>query len=255
MAACMCRATPKGLRSFKDENWASLRMAVTASALAGTYAAMPGISPQIPDFARCFVRSQLGYVAGDTGFSYVVGHGDAFPKQVHHRDACCTLAEDAAGDCGGEKCAPGPPCTHHTSVEKYCRAYQCPPLAHSAPAHMPHAHMHRLHRWHHSPEYAPASDAYVLRQRWHRTKEHALFSDACAVNSERCAAAASRSHSGGTEPTRMSSQEPWSGVPTSTTSSLTSARSTITPRLLSITMLASLQRSQHWLPPHRTCGT
>lgn len=80
-------------------------MAVTASAIAGTYAAVPGVFTEIPKFARCLVRSQLGYVAGDTRYSYVVGFGDSFPQQVHHRDACCTLEEDAAGDCGGEKCA------------------------------------------------------------------------------------------------------------------------------------------------------
>ena len=44
-------------------------------------------------------RSQMGYIAGDTGYSYVVGYGRSWPEQVHHRDSACTLKEDAAGDC------------------------------------------------------------------------------------------------------------------------------------------------------------
>jgi hypothetical protein len=101
----ICRHTPKGLRTFKDENWASLRMAVTASAVAATYASIPNVTADTAVAARCLARSQLRYVAGDAGISYMVGFGKRHPQQVHHRDACCTMQEDAAGVCGGEKCA------------------------------------------------------------------------------------------------------------------------------------------------------
>lgn len=80
-------------------------MAMTASALGVVYAAVEGQDSATAMHSRCLARSQLRYVVGDTGFSYVAGYGTAFPQQIHHRDAACTLAEDESGDCGGEKCA------------------------------------------------------------------------------------------------------------------------------------------------------
>ena len=55
---------------------------------------------------------QVGYVLGDTGRSYVVGLGEDFPQQPHHRDSACTLAEDAQGLC--DRCASLTClCSHH----------------------------------------------------------------------------------------------------------------------------------------------
>lgn len=136
ICAHFCRHTPQGLRTFKDENWASLRMAVTASAIASTYASIAHVDVETAMHARCLARSQLRYVAGDTGRSYVVGFGEKYPTQVHHRDACCTLEEDKEGLCsgGGSVSAAVTPfcgkkptllqgCVHHLSCES---AHQSP---------------------------------------------------------------------------------------------------------------------------------
>ena len=36
---------------------------------------------------RAYASGQIGYMLGDnpSGFSYVVGYGDNFPKQPHHK--------------------------------------------------------------------------------------------------------------------------------------------------------------------------
>lgn len=59
------------------------------------YADLPGLSPHQRRTARCLARSQLGYVLGDTGRSFVVGYGKRYPQHVQHRDSACTLEEDA----------------------------------------------------------------------------------------------------------------------------------------------------------------
>ena len=102
-------------------------MAMTASALAVVYATVEGQDTGTAMHSRCLARSQLRYVAGDTGYSYIAGVGEAFPQQIHHRDAACTLAEDESGDCGGEKCAPvhlqkGSPATLQCSAWMRSRA-------------------------------------------------------------------------------------------------------------------------------------
>jgi hypothetical protein len=131
------RATPKGLRTFSTEKWASLRMAVTASAIAGVYAALPGQHEGTAAHSRCLARSQLRYVVGDTGFSYIAGFGPAYPTQVHHRDAACTLEEDASGDCGGEKCADSrfymPASAPHAATAVTCQ-YCCAQRSHVSKA-------------------------------------------------------------------------------------------------------------------------
>jgi hypothetical protein len=99
-AAC-CSSSPKGLRFYDGQTWASLRLATFSSFTALSYASLPGVPPAEATAARCLARSQLGYVAGDTGRSYIVGVGTDPPQQVHHRDAACTLDEDAAGFCEG----------------------------------------------------------------------------------------------------------------------------------------------------------
>jgi hypothetical protein len=85
-------------------NWASLRLATVSSFTAMTLTTFPGVSEELKAQAFCLARSQMGYVVGDTGFSYVVGFGPTYAKQVHSRDAACTLDEDAQGLC--DRCAP-----------------------------------------------------------------------------------------------------------------------------------------------------
>lgn len=39
--------------------------------------------------AVCWATKQVGYILGDTGFSYLVGYGTNYPRQPHHRAASC----------------------------------------------------------------------------------------------------------------------------------------------------------------------
>jgi hypothetical protein len=82
------------------EEWAFTRVATASAFTAATYASFPGVkNTTYGTKALCYARAQLGYLVGDTGFSYVVGFGNRFPMQVHHRDSTCTLEEDNAGEC------------------------------------------------------------------------------------------------------------------------------------------------------------
>jgi hypothetical protein len=66
------------------------RVATASAFAAATCASFPGAQGMKSDTrALCCARSQLGYVAGDTGFSYVVGFGDKYPLQarVHLRNS------------------------------------------------------------------------------------------------------------------------------------------------------------------------
>jgi hypothetical protein len=107
-----CRASPKGMRTYTGFMWASLRLATYSAYTAGHLATYPGVAPEMATKLFCYVRSQMGYIVGDTGFSYVVGYGSKYPTQVHHRDAACTMEEDAAGKC--DRCDPlsSPPSLH-----------------------------------------------------------------------------------------------------------------------------------------------
>ena len=81
-----------GLRMHKDAMLAPLPNAAAAAHIALMYADIKGLSPDNALQARCYARSQLGYILGDTGRSYVVGVGREPPQQSHHRDASCTFA-------------------------------------------------------------------------------------------------------------------------------------------------------------------
>lgn len=133
-AAC-CRATEKGLRQHPKEKWASLRTSYTAAFIAGMYATFPGLPAANATEAQCFVRSQLGYIAGDNpmGMSYVVGFGTKWPMQVHHRDTACTLREAVDNECY-DQCAfpPSPPLPTSTCVTHLCSVTEeCTPANYS----------------------------------------------------------------------------------------------------------------------------
>ncbi|XP_002739247.2 endoglucanase A-like [Saccoglossus kowalevskii] len=75
--------TPKGL-VFRDK-WGSLRYA-TAAAFIALVTAEAGVrTPAYRDWAK----SQIHYVLGDTGRSFVVGYGVNPPVQPHHRGSSC----------------------------------------------------------------------------------------------------------------------------------------------------------------------
>eukprot|EP00775_Hariotina_reticulata_P001323 gene1323-1667_t len=78
--------TPKGL-AFSGP-WGSLRHVGNALFLMKTYANKAG-TPAIKRAVDCTTRSQLGYILGDTGRSFVVGYGSDSPKRPHHRASSC----------------------------------------------------------------------------------------------------------------------------------------------------------------------
>ncbi|XP_070574807.1 uncharacterized protein [Ptychodera flava] len=75
--------TPKGL-AWRDQ-WGSLRYSANAAFLA-LVAADQGISPQQ---SREFARSQIHYMLGDAGRSFVVGFGENPPQRPHHSSSSC----------------------------------------------------------------------------------------------------------------------------------------------------------------------
>ncbi|XP_002739248.2 endoglucanase A-like [Saccoglossus kowalevskii] len=83
--------TPKGL-VFRD-NWGSLRYA-TASAFIALTTAEAGVKKTA---YRNWAKTQVDYVLGDTGRSFVVGYGVNPPVQPHHRGSSCP---DEPAPCG-----------------------------------------------------------------------------------------------------------------------------------------------------------
>ncbi len=77
--------TPKGLAWL--DSWGSLRYASTASFLALSYAEYEGCDANRAAAYKAFAESQCNYILGDTGFSYLIGFGEDFPKNPHHRTA------------------------------------------------------------------------------------------------------------------------------------------------------------------------
>ena len=73
------------MRVQQGNTYASLRLCTTSSLLAMEYGTMPHADPAFAQRAACYARSQLGYIFGDTGRSFVVGIGKNFPQQVRWR--------------------------------------------------------------------------------------------------------------------------------------------------------------------------
>jgi len=77
--------TPKGLVWSSSSQWGSLRYAANYAHYA-VQAAKLGIREEE---GTSFASSQLNYILGDTGRSYVVGWGENPPTHCHHRAASC----------------------------------------------------------------------------------------------------------------------------------------------------------------------
>ncbi len=79
--------TPGGLAWITE--WGSARMAATASFIAGVYS--DTVTDPGGKYAQ-FAERQVDYLLGDNpnNFSYMVGFGDNYPKQPHHRNAVGT---------------------------------------------------------------------------------------------------------------------------------------------------------------------
>ena len=77
--------TPKGLAWL--DTWGSLRYATTTAFVAAVYSEWEGCPSDKASTYWDFAVSQADYALGSTGFSYMVGFGDAYPQHVHHRTA------------------------------------------------------------------------------------------------------------------------------------------------------------------------
>nr|CAD54730.1 beta-1,4-endoglucanase [Mastotermes darwiniensis] len=82
--------TPKGLVYI--DKWGSLRMAANAAYICAV-AADVGISSTA---YRQFAKTQINYILGDAGRSFVVGYGNNPPTHPHHRSSSCP---DAPATC------------------------------------------------------------------------------------------------------------------------------------------------------------
>jgi len=77
--------TPKGL--FYVMPWGSNRHAANLAFLAR----VASIISDDKDFYNDFARSQIHYMLGDGGRSYVVGFGNNPPQRAHHKSASCPV--------------------------------------------------------------------------------------------------------------------------------------------------------------------
>ena len=84
--------TPKGLAWL--DNWGSLRYATTTAYLAAVYSEWEGCPASKSSTYFDFAVSQADYALGDTGFSYLIGFGDSYPKNPHHRTAQGSYADN-----------------------------------------------------------------------------------------------------------------------------------------------------------------
>jgi len=80
-----CDTTPKGLIWISSSQWGSCRYASNFAHFAFQAAAL-GVQETK---ARNFGESQINYILGDGGRSYVVGWGDNPPQRPHHRSSSC----------------------------------------------------------------------------------------------------------------------------------------------------------------------
>ncbi|MBR5088362.1 MAG: glycoside hydrolase family 9 protein, partial [Ruminiclostridium sp.] len=77
--------TPKGL-AYCD-NWGALRYATTTAFVALSYAESWECPVSKAKKYKEFAKSQVDYALGSSGRSYVVGYGENYPKNPHHRTA------------------------------------------------------------------------------------------------------------------------------------------------------------------------
>ena len=105
--AAACRVTPKGARQYgaaaNSANgivWGGLRNMGLASQLAVAVSQFPGAADFLTTRYGCLAASQLNYILGDTGRSFVVGTGETPPAQAHTREGFCTIT-NSRSDCSG----------------------------------------------------------------------------------------------------------------------------------------------------------
>ncbi|CAL5226752.1 g9605 [Coccomyxa viridis] len=80
--------TPGGLAW--GNQWGTLRFVTNAAMIASVYANnVQSTDPTMSHRYSCWARSQMKYILGDSGRSYVVGFGNDPPTHAHHRGASC----------------------------------------------------------------------------------------------------------------------------------------------------------------------
>lgn len=84
--------------SVHEKSQESLFFADDAASIAALVADFPGIDQALQKRYRCLTASQINYVLGDTGRSYVIGAGKDFPKAAHSRESFCAKSWDTE-DC------------------------------------------------------------------------------------------------------------------------------------------------------------
>jgi hypothetical protein len=58
--------------------------------LSSTARSAAGYAADASKSHRCWARSQVRYILGSTGYSYVVGYGTLYPKKPHHKSSSCS---------------------------------------------------------------------------------------------------------------------------------------------------------------------
>ncbi|XP_021345983.1 uncharacterized protein LOC110445615 [Mizuhopecten yessoensis] len=101
--------TPKGL-AWRDQ-WGALRYSAN-SAFIALMAAKTGIadSPALVTSYRDYARGQLHYMLGENEInrSYVIGFGNNFPTQPHHRSSSCDDLPAPCNDSNQYRAGPSP---------------------------------------------------------------------------------------------------------------------------------------------------
>ena len=77
--------TPKGL-AWLDQ-WGALRYSTTTAFLAAVYADSSVCPEGKKNGYKDFAKKQIDYALGSSGRSYVIGYGENYPKNPHHRTA------------------------------------------------------------------------------------------------------------------------------------------------------------------------
>jgi endoglucanase len=88
--------TPKGLA--KGDPAGTLQHTANAALFVMLYSGRRGSNRFMA--LNCWARTQIGYMLGDGGRSFVVGYGELSPKKVPHRGASCT--DPTQGECTWE---------------------------------------------------------------------------------------------------------------------------------------------------------
>ncbi|GMH44898.1 hypothetical protein BSKO_12855 [Bryopsis sp. KO-2023] len=84
--------TPRGLSYVRGHHHTSLRNNANAAMMAFAYAKdMQDLGESMHKARRyeCWALSQINYMMGEGGRSFIVGYGNNFPKRPHHRGASC----------------------------------------------------------------------------------------------------------------------------------------------------------------------